>query len=186
LADGADTVVTTGAPQSNHARLTAAAASRLGLDAVLVFPGEPATELLGNLLLDGIHAATIVWTGPGPHGEEALRAAADDTVARLRHQGRHPLIIPFGGSNAVGAHGYRLAGEELHEQRPDVDHVVCAVGSGGTMAGLVAALGARRVLGVDTGAVADPRATVTGLLSDMGATTVADDLRIRDDQVGTG
>ncbi|BBZ28836.1 D-cysteine desulfhydrase [Mycolicibacterium madagascariense] len=186
LAEGADTVVTTGAPQSNHARLTAAAAARLGLRAVLVFPGAPASGVQGNLLLDGLLGATIVWTGDVAGGHEALGAAAASTADELREQGRHPVIIPFGGSNAVGAQGYRLAGREIAGQRPDCAHVVCAVGSGGTMAGLVAALGAHRVLGVHTGAVPDARAQVAALLADMGESTVAEDLRIREDQVGSG
>jgi len=186
LAQGADTVVTTGAPQSNHARLTAAAATRHGLHAALVFPGDPPTGLQGNLLLDGILGATIIWTGNRSHDQTALRAAAERTAEGLRQQGRYPVIIPFGGSSAVGAHGYRLAGHEILGQRPDCDHVVCAVGSGGTMAGLVAALGPERVLGVHTGAVDDARAHVAALLADMGETTAADDLRIRTDQVGSG
>ena len=78
--------------------------------------------------------------------------------------------------------GYAAAGDELLAQVPDLRHVVVALGSGGTMAGLVGALGAHRVLGVHCGAVADPRATVAGLLEDAVA---ADDLRIRTDQVGT-
>jgi D-cysteine desulfhydrase len=96
------------------------------------------------------------------------------------------VIIPFGGSNAVGAQGYRLAGHEILEQCGGLDHVVCAVGSGGTMAGLVAALGAGRILGVHTGAISDPRAQVVGLLTDMGETVQPDALRIRVDQVGSG
>ncbi|MDF2826460.1 MAG: Pyridoxal-5-phosphate-dependent protein beta subunit [Mycobacterium sp.] len=186
LAQGADTIVTTGAPQSNHARLTAAAAARLRLDVVLVFPGEPVARLDGNLLLDGILGATIVWTGGRSGDVAALRSAADEAAERLRRQGRRPAVIPFGGSNAVGAHGYRIAGHEILEQRPDVDHVVCAVGSGGTMAGLVAALGVDRVLGVHTGAVADARVQVGDLLTAMGSKTDAAALRIRLDQVGSG
>ena len=132
VADGADTLITTGAPQSNHARLTAAAATRLGLDAVLVFPGEPPPDASGNLLLDAILGATVVWAG-----EAAADQAAAATAERLRGEGRRPAIIPFGGSDGVGAHGYRLAGQEIAEQAADVRHVVCAVGSGGTMAGLL-------------------------------------------------
>lgn len=186
VAAGADTVITTGAPQSNHARLTAAGAARLGLRAVLVFPGEPVAHLQGNLLLDGILGATVVWAGADSDGEAGLQAAAEDAAQQLRGQGHHPAIIPFGGSNATGAHGYRLAGEELLEQSPAFEHVVCAVGSGGTMAGLVAALGATRVLGVHTGAVPDARVQVGELLSDMGESVSAGALRIRDDQVGEG
>jgi L-cysteate sulfo-lyase len=189
LAEGADTVITTGAPQSNHARLTAAAAARLGLQAVLVFPGTPVTNLKGNLLLDGLLGATIIWTGDPPDNADAhtaLETAANDAAQRLRRQGRRPAIVPFGGSNAVGAHGYRLAAHEILEQIPRLDHVVCALGSGGTMAGLVAGLGAHRVLGVHTGAVEEPRAQVGNLLNDMGETVNPATLRIRTDRVGSG
>jgi D-cysteine desulfhydrase len=180
VADGADTLVTTGAPQSNHARLTAAAAARLGLDVVLVFPGTRSASV-GNLLLDDLLGADVVWAGDG-----SLDAVAAETADRCRAGGRRPSIIPFGGSNAVGAHGYRIAAQEIVDDRPDVDHVVCALGSGGTMAGLVAGLGADRVLGVHTGAVDDPRAQVAGLLADMGESIDPAALRIRSDQVGEG
>jgi L-cysteate sulfo-lyase len=180
VADGADTLDTTGAPQSNHARLTAAAAARLGLDVVLVFPGAPSAPA-GNLLLDELLGADVVWAG-----DESLDAVAGETADRCRARGRRPAIIPFGGSNAVGAHGYRIAAQEIVDDRPDVDHVVCALGSGGTMAGLVAGLGAGRVLGVHTGAVNDPRAQVAGLLTEMGEAVDPTALRIRSDQVGEG
>ena len=187
--EGADVLVTTGAPQSNHARLTAAAGARLGLDVVLVFPGEKAPDAVGNLLLDELLGATIVWTGAPPAGTKAdahLAAAAQDVAADLRARGRRPGIIPFGGSNAVGAQGYRHAAAEILEQSPTLDHVVCALGSGGTMAGLVAGLGTDRVLGVHTGAVEDPRAQVGGLLRDMNEAVEPDALRIRTDHVGDG
>jgi D-cysteine desulfhydrase len=180
VADGADTLITTGAPQSNHARLTAAAAARLGLDVVLVFPGIRSAPA-GNLLLDDLLGADVVWAGDG-----SLDAVAAETADRCRAMGRRPSIIPFGGSNAVGTHGYRIAAQEIVDDRPDVDHVVCALGSGGTMAGLVAGLGADRVLGVHTGAVGDPRAQVAGLLADMGEANDPAALRIRSDQVGEG
>ena len=180
VADGADTLITTGAPQSNHARLTAAAAARLGLDVVLVFPGTRSAPA-GNLLLDDLLGADVVWAGNG-----SLDAVAAETADRCREMGRRPNIIPFGGSNAVGAQGYRIAAQEIVDDRPDVDHVVCAMGSGGTMAGLVAGLGADRVLGVHTGAVDDPRAQVAGLLAAMGEAIDPAALRIRSDQVGEG
>lgn len=180
VADGADTLITTGAPQSNHARLTAAAGARLGLDVVLVFPGARSAPA-GNLLLDDLLGADVVWAG-----DRSLDAVAAETADRWRTRGRRPSIIPFGGSNAVGAHGYRIAAQEIVDDRPDVDHVVCALGSGGTMAGLVAGLGTDRVLGVHTGAVDDPRAQVAGLLADMGEAIDPAALRIRSDQVGEG
>jgi L-cysteate sulfo-lyase len=127
-----------------------------------------------------------VWTGGCPDDEQGLRDATEDVAARARDDGRRPAVIPFGGSNAVGAHGYRLAGREILDQHPDLDLVVCALGSGGTMAGLVAALGAERVVGVHTGAVTDPRAQVESLLDGMGEPTRAAALRLRTDQVGSG
>ena len=74
LRDGADTLVTTGAAQSNHARLTAAAGARLGLSVVLVLAGRE-EEPVGNLLLDGLFGATIHWAGDVDDSELALVAA---------------------------------------------------------------------------------------------------------------
>ncbi|WP_413755414.1 pyridoxal-phosphate dependent enzyme [Streptomyces sp. MMBL 11-3] len=190
LAAGADTLVTTGAPQSNHARLTAAAAARAGLSAVLVFPGEPGGSGGaegsggsggGNLVLDGLLGARAVWAGDVD--QDGLAAAA----ARLAASLPAAALIPFGGSSVVGARGYVEGGHELLGQVPDLDTVVVALGSGGTMAGLVAALGPDKVLGVHTGAVDDPRTVVSDLVS--GLTGLPPDpgaLRIRDDQVGPG
>ncbi|HEY2794527.1 MAG TPA: pyridoxal-phosphate dependent enzyme, partial [Micromonosporaceae bacterium] len=179
LAERADTLVTTGAPQSNHARLTAAAAARTGLDAVLVMPGRPPGTAAGNLILDGLFGARTVWASG-----RALDVVALEVAEQLREQGRRPAVIPFGGSSATGAHGYRLAAHEISQQLPDFNVVVCAVGSGGTMAGLVAGLGARRVFGVHCGAVDDPHAAVLRLLDELGSPDR--DLRIRTDQVGVG
>jgi D-cysteine desulfhydrase len=174
LESGADTVVTTGAPQSNHARLTAAAAARAGLRSVLVLEGEAPSRRLGNLLLDDLFGAEVVFAG-----ERSAAAVAEEEAAT-----RNAHLIPFGGTSATSAVAYRWAGEELLEQVPDVGTVVVAVGSGGTMAGLVAALGAERVLGVATGAVADARAVVAGLLAEMRGPTAA--LRIDDSRIGPG
>ncbi|MCW7942891.1 cysteine desulfhydrase [Streptomyces hygroscopicus] len=187
LAEGADTLVTTGAAQSNHARLTAAAAARLGLDAVLVLPGTPGsvTSNSGNLVLDGLLGARIHWAGDGDRG--VLAGAADDVCRQLRREGARPCLIPFGGSSPLGARGYVECGEELLDQLHDVDHVVVALGSGGTMAGLIAALGEERVLGVHCGAVADPARVVADLTGALTRRSVTpDSLRIRTDQVGAG
>jgi L-cysteate sulfo-lyase len=205
LAEGATTLVTTGAAQSNHARLTAAAACRLGLDAVLVLAGEPPESGTGNLTLNALLGAHLVWAG-----DDAMAAVVAKVVDDLRVRGRRPSVIPFGGSNAVAARGYAACGAELREQlAADPAHAVVAVGSGGTMAGLVAALGAARVLGVDSGAVPDARERVAGMLAGMRTgmlagmpadmpTGMPDDgvptgydpagrtLRLRGDQVGPG
>ncbi|WP_305782420.1 pyridoxal-phosphate dependent enzyme [Symbioplanes lichenis] len=169
---GATRVVTTGAPQSNHARLTAAAAARLGLGCTLVLAGDPPPAARGNLILDELAGATVVWAGAEPVAEVAAR------------QPGH--VIPFGGTSAFSAQGYVDCARELLAQLPDLDLVVVAAGSGGTMAGLVAALGPERVLGVDVGAVPDIRATVAGLLDGMGRPVGPAALRIDHTQVGDG
>ncbi|MFG2475704.1 D-cysteine desulfhydrase family protein [Streptomyces fagopyri] len=187
LAAGADTLVTTGAAQSNHARLTAAAGARLGLDVVLVFPGTPdsAVNGSGNLVLDGLFGARVFWAGDSD--PSTMADVTDEVCRRLRQDGARPFTIPFGGSSPLGAQGYVDGGEELLSQLPDVEHVVVALGSGGTMAGLIGALGERRVLGVHCGAVAEPAVTVADLTTAVTGRDIApESLRIRTDQVGPG
>ncbi|MFE1192620.1 D-cysteine desulfhydrase family protein [Streptomyces olivaceoviridis] len=185
VAEGADTLVTTGAPQSNHARLTAAAGARLGLDAVLVLRGTPGASRSGNLALDGLFGARLAWAGEVD--QAGLDAAAAEVCARLRSEGARPALIPFGGSGTLGARGYVRCGTELREQLPDLRTAVVALGSGGTMAGLVAALGSGSVLGVDVGALTDPAAAVAEFAAPLTAEAVTPDtLRIRRDQVGAG
>jgi L-cysteate sulfo-lyase len=182
-AQGATVLVTTGAAQSNHARLTAAAAARLGLGAVLVLAGEPPTSGTGNLALDHLFGARLVWAG-----DADLDAVAEKVTEDLRARGQRPAVIPFGGSSAAGARGYAVCGEELLRQTAeDLSHVVVAVGSGGTMAGLVMTLGADRVLGVDTGATPNPAERVAGMIAaGPEAEALHGRLRIRGDQVGSG
>ncbi|MGW9174933.1 D-cysteine desulfhydrase family protein [Streptomyces decoyicus] len=185
LAEGATALVTTGAPQSNHARLTAAAGARLGLDVVLVLAGSADSSASGNLALDGLFGATVVWAGEVRGAE--LAAVAERVTAQLRRRGAVPALIPFGGSSPLGAYGYAECGRELLGQAPELDTVVVALGSGGTMAGLVDALGPARVLGVHCGAVDDPAGTVTGLVAGLsGAVLAPEALRLRLDQVGAG
>ena len=184
LAEGATTLVTTGAAQSNHARLTAAAGARLGLDVVLVLAGTGGAAT-GNLALDAMLGARIVWAGDVESGELERRAAR--ITEQLTADGRVASQIPFGGSNATGARGYVDAGHELLAQLPGLAQVVVAVGSGGTAAGLTNALGADRVLGVHTGAVPDPEARIGDLLVGLGGPNGATPaLRLRTDQVGAG
>jgi 1-aminocyclopropane-1-carboxylate deaminase/D-cysteine desulfhydrase-like pyridoxal-dependent ACC family enzyme len=177
----ADTLVTTGAPQSNHARLTAAAGARLGLDVVLVLGGEP-VEPTGNVLLEHLFGARIVWSG-----DQEAETVAGDVVEELQGQGRRPHRIPFGGSDSSSAQGYAHAADEILGQIGEFDLIVVAVGSGGTMAGLVSRLGPERVLGVHCGAVDDARATVARLLDGMpGPVVDPERLRLDLDQVGAG
>jgi D-cysteine desulfhydrase family pyridoxal phosphate-dependent enzyme len=135
LAEGADLVLTTGADQSNHCRQTAAAAARCGLDCTLVLV-EPAPETAtANLFLDKLLGADFIWTEKDKR-DQVLDEAYKDAASR----GKKPYLIPYGGSNAVGAYAYFNAMKELLEQLPDEmpDWIVFASSSGGTQAGLLA------------------------------------------------
>lgn len=184
LRSGATTLVTTGAAQSNHARLTAAAARRLGLEVVLVLRGAKPKQYAGNLALEALLGAQIIWAGDVEGGE--LDRLAAQEVQRLRDCGTVAALIPFGGSNGVAVQGYVNCGEELKNQLPSIDHVFTAVGSGGTMAGLVQSLGADRVRGVDTGAVPDGEERVRQLIASFTDAPFTAPLSIRRDQIGAG
>ena len=133
-ADGADTLITAGGLQSNHARATAAAAARLGMRAVLVANGTPPDRPTANALLDRLLGAEIVYVA-----DRSQRAARmDEIAARLRAEGRRPFTIPIGASTPLGALGYALAVAELVEQIPPPDVIIHSTSSGGTQAGLVA------------------------------------------------
>jgi L-cysteate sulfo-lyase len=182
LAADATVLVASGGAQSNHARMTAAAAARVGLRAVLVLGGTALAGRPGNLALDELLGAEIVLADglSGVPLDDRVGEVAD----RLRAQGEVPAVLPFGGSSAVGARGYVACAAELEEQAPDAAHVVVAVGSGGTMAGLVAGLGQERVLGIDTGATTDPVERVAAIVTELGGR--ANRLRLDRDQVGDG
>ena len=137
---GADTLVTTGAPQSNHCRQTAAAAARAGLACTLVLGGNAPMLDGGNLLLDRLFGAEIIFAG----SEDRLvvmQRAVDDLAA----SGRRPFAITYGGSSPLGAAAYALAMDELVDQCAErgirLDHVIVGSSSGGTQAGMV--VGAR-------------------------------------------
>jgi D-cysteine desulfhydrase len=183
IAYDATTLVTSGGPQSNHARLTAAAARRLGLDVVLVLAAEGPGAGNGNIALDALLGAEVVWAGE--LDPDALDAVVVGVAEDVRARGERPAVFPLGGSDEIGARGYVACAEELQQQAPDARHVVCALGSGGTMAGLVAGLGADRVLGVDVGAVPEATERVTGIVGALGGPS-RPELRVRNDQVGEG
>ena len=136
--EGADMVLSTGAAQSNHCRQTAAAAARCGLACTLVLIGPEPEQASANLFLDKILGAKIVWTEKS-NRDETLQKAYDGA----RADGRKPYLIPYGGSNAVGAYGYYQAYRELHDQMKNEmpDWIVFASSSGGTQAGLVVSAG---------------------------------------------
>ncbi|HKX62497.1 MAG TPA: D-cysteine desulfhydrase family protein [Verrucomicrobiae bacterium] len=136
LAEGADTLVTAGAAQSNHCRQTAAAAAKAGLKCELVLNGQRPDVPNGNLLLDQLLGAGEHWI------ERSQRATKMRELSeQLRSQGRKPYVIGVGGSNGVGATGYVVAMLELVEQltarQQRVDHLVFGTSSGGTQAGVV-------------------------------------------------
>ena len=136
LAHGADTIVTAGAEQSNHCRQTAAAAASLQLECHLVLGGEAPDVINGNLLLDKIFGCYIHWTGQNRKGEDIPRI-----VEQLKKSGRKPYVVPYGGSNQLGALSFAMALEELETQLKSSDmpltHIVFASSSGGTQAGLL-------------------------------------------------
>lgn len=168
-AEGATCVITTGGIQSNHCRATAAAARMVGMRPVLLLRGEaPTGGRDGNLLLDTILGAEITFITPEQYAHrDALMAEAAE---RLAAQGERPFVIPEGGSNGVGALGFVQAGRELSVQAMsagvDFDTVLCAVGSGGTLAGLAMSGLSAHVLGV---AVCDDRAYFRGRVEEIAA-----------------
>jgi len=132
-AEGARTLITAGAVQSNHCRQTAAAAARFGLECVLVLEGDEPEQTTGNLLLDLLFGADVVWAGSADL-EGALQLVHDSDVAK----GRQPFLIPVGGSSPVGALAYSEAMAEFLQQEVTIDRIVLATSSGGTQAGLLA------------------------------------------------
>ena len=156
LAQGCDTLVTGGGPQSNHCRMTAAAANRLGLACHLALAGGPPGQPTGNLLLDHLLGARL---HPTPaRGYYEIEASIEAVADEVRAAGGRPYAIPVGGASVTGALGYVDAARELTGQLSEpLDWIVVADGSGGTHAGLLAGLDAggntssTRILGIDVG-----------------------------------
>ena len=142
---GADTVMTQGATQSNHARQTAAFSAKLGMACHILLEDRTGSNDAnyngnGNVLLDHLHGATTSKRAGGMD----MAAEMDLVADRLRAEGRKVYIIPGGGSNATGALGYVNCAFELVSQANDrgmvIDHLVTATGSAGTQAGLITGL----------------------------------------------
>ena len=144
-----DSVITIGGIQSNHARSTAVASRQLGLDPFLILRAPDTVEhvqqsIVGNLLLDRMMGADIRLVSPGTYARIGSAGLTDQLCKQLRSQGRKPLVIPVGGSNALGAFGYLEAVEEIRrqyccegeEKSFPFEHIIFACGSGGTAAGL--------------------------------------------------
>ena len=157
-----DTVVTCGAVTSNHARATSIAARRLGLDTHLILAGDLPAVADGNLQLELLVGAAVRYISRKEYALDIDRIL-HETADELKHEEKNPYIIPTGGSNATGLIGYVEAVREMRDQCThdhwQPDFLACAVGSGGTYAGLF--LGnelfplAETVLGVLVCATAD-------------------------------
>ena len=136
---GAEIVFTTGGAQSNHAMLTAAAAGKIGMKSILVLKKRGVTECLGNQLLERLMGTDVRFVDTDDYAD--IYEEMDRIGKEL---GRPYYKIPCGGSNALGALGYVDCAREIAGQGIRFHHIVCAEGSGGTMAGL--ALGAKLFL----------------------------------------
>ncbi len=143
LAKGADTLITCGAPQSNHCRITLAAAVKEGLRCRLVIeeriPGTFREDASGNHFLFRLYGVEDIQVVPA--GTD-MAAAMAKVAAELQQQGRKGYVIPGGGSNALGGLGYVVCAQELQqqlrEQEVRIDRIFVGSGSSGTHGGLVA------------------------------------------------
>jgi 1-aminocyclopropane-1-carboxylate deaminase/D-cysteine desulfhydrase-like pyridoxal-dependent ACC family enzyme len=142
VADNARSLVTVGAGQSNHCRMTAAAGAKLGLDVHLVLSGDRPDVVTGNQLLSTLFGAQLHFTGAEESHWGELEIARENLASELTAEGLSPYSIPIGGSTAVGALGYAFAFIELLDQCDDAgiapSTIVFTSSSGGTHAGLLA------------------------------------------------
>lgn len=162
--EGADTLITAGGVQSNHARATAAVAAKLGMRAVLIANGSAPARASANALLDALLGAEIRYVA----SRDAREAKMAEVANQLRADGRRPYVIPIGASIPLGALGFVRAVAELVDQMPPPDAIVHSTSSGGTQAGLVAGC---RLLGLSTrviGVSADePAASMQSCVNDL-------------------
>jgi D-cysteine desulfhydrase family pyridoxal phosphate-dependent enzyme len=191
-ANGAKKLISAGAVQSNHCRQVAAAAAKFGFACTLVLSGHPVKISSGNLFLDNLFNAQIIWT-EGVGRDQVLQ----ETFQASWERGERPYLIPYGGSSAVGAAAYAFALKELLEQGINPDWIVFASSSGGTQAGLV--VGARslgfkgKILGISVdqpaielqGRVAALANLTADLLGER-TTFVSEDILVSDAYLGNG
>jgi len=164
---GAQTLISGGALQSNHCRQTAAAAARFGFKCILVLTGEKPEQSSANLLLDELFGAEIIYVADRNDRDRILQGTFDRAVK----EGMKPYLVPYGGSNSTGALGYAFAMKELMAQNLQADWIVFATSSGGTHAGLL--LGQRvfgykgKVLGIS---VDEPEEWLKHRVSELAST----------------
>ena len=132
-AQGAQTLISGGALQSNHCRQTAAAAAKFGFKCILVLNGQTPEHPSANLLLDRLFGAELIVIPDRDARDQVLQETYDKSAAA----GNKPYLVPYGGSNRTGAVAYAFAIQELVAQHPAIDWIVFATSSGGTQAGMV-------------------------------------------------
>lgn len=146
LSKNCNVLITRGALHSNHARLTAAAARKAGLDVYLVLTPPGSRELQGNLLLDKLMDAKIIFVSDPDKADDVMEEIARD----LRSKGKRPYVIPGGGASAHGVLGYIVASLEILQQfynlKKKPKYIVHATGTGATQAGLILGM---KLLGID-------------------------------------
>ena len=182
LAKGCQTLISTGAVQSNHCRQVAAAAARLGLGCIMVLAGEKPQQPQGNLFLDLLSGAEIIYV-PKDQRDRALA----EITKKADAEKRQPYLIPYGGSNAIGAMGYRQAMKELREQGLNPDWIVFATSSGGTQAGML--LGGRetgsqtKILGISVDKPAQEFSKTIAEIANAGAALLRIETRFHPEEI---
>jgi D-cysteine desulfhydrase family pyridoxal phosphate-dependent enzyme len=191
-ANGAKTLITAGAVQSNHCRQTAAAAAKFDMDCILVLFGDPPNPPDGNHLLHHLLGAEIIFTQ-----REDMTAKLEDVFEQAWKNGQRPYLIPYGGSNPVGVMGYVNAMDELAQQNMSPDWIVFPSSSGGTQSGMI--VGARlnglnsQILGISVDEDAETLKARVANLSTQTAETLgknwvfkAEDILVNDSYTGGG
>ncbi|WP_409229282.1 D-cysteine desulfhydrase family protein [Gudongella sp. SC589] len=172
---GCNHLITCGGIQSNHARATAAVAAKLGMGCTLVLRGEDKEDREGNLFLETLMGAQVVFVTPEEF-ENSLDEIMEGLKAQIDLDGKKGYILPIGASNGIGSFGYLNAYNEIAAQEKELgfkfDAIVATVGSGGTFAGLYAGNrmdgGMRDVLGINISSTAEYfRERVVELLKEM-------------------
>jgi D-cysteine desulfhydrase family pyridoxal phosphate-dependent enzyme len=201
VAQGVKVLITTGGHQSNHARMTAAAACKYGMKPILVLRGNKPETYQGNLLLDHLFGAEIDFLNPDAYFSEInprMQLHADQAQAR----GEKAYIIPLGGASALGAMGYVNAIKEISQQyreegRSVPDIILAPVGSGGTLAGMQIGcalfMPGTKVVGIAVSGSAVPFSERIAVMASAGAELLgiderwsAADIRIETDYIGAG
>ena len=190
LAEGADTLITSGRRWSNHARLTAAAGARAGLAVHLVLSGPQVEPPGPGIRLAEAFGATVHRLASADRREREAMVA--DVAARVRAGGGRPYVIGVGGTGAIGAYGHLLAARELLDQASTIslgiDRVLLATATGGTQAGLLAGLPPTvAVTGMVVARSTDElRPVIARTASDLGRAVDPDAIDLDERHIGAG